>query len=560
MCTCAQTSIPIQHMLNYEFMILHACACTRHQATPPRRRTATPRYPPAVLQWLAHGLNECLAVLEPLVWSKLTGELEDEWHYVQSQALGGEMGKDVSRSGSVRVHLPNLHSSAGPGRAGSAQGQVGTLGSGGKAQAGVQIPAPGAGSVGPGVSPGGPVGGVPEQNSGVRALPLGGVHPLAAATIGVVGSGFTLGHARLSVAWSSDTRETVTPRPTPAAGQDVGARGADSSLDLLLGMEPAGRGAAEEGIQGAGRCSALGLALGAEGAGCVSPDHQQPGSSVLLMGAELAAGIAGAVAAVEGAGGAAVGDLAGGPAHTGQEPAGAGAVHTVADSVGQSMRRFFKRSKSSLNARAAGRVAFAPDMVMTSPDLGDIASAPDGLTSRAVLPPPPVGPNSAHVCSAVLDAPSVPTSTTLAYGPGDVPPTGSDLTQLDTHKEQAGGEAPTSAADSSDPRVQGGGAGPARPRRAPSFRVAPPARCASGKRMSALITGLQGKMQEAQRLAVNAQAMAGMSRGDDLRSVDIVEKIGSGGFGVCYLAMFQVGVVFAGTQLDGHLMFWVWSG
>jgi hypothetical protein len=32
------------------------------------------RYPPAVLQWMAQVLNECLSLIEPLVRAKLTGE------------------------------------------------------------------------------------------------------------------------------------------------------------------------------------------------------------------------------------------------------------------------------------------------------------------------------------------------------------------------------------------------------------------------------------------------------------------------------------------------------
>lgn len=80
-----------------------------------------------------------------------------------------------------------------------------------------------------------------------------------------------------------------------------------------------------------------------------------------------------------------------------------------------------------------------------------------------------------------------------------------------------------------------------RARRAPSFRVAPSASSSSGKRMSALITGLQDRVQEAQRQQLNQQALGTDARAGDLRSIHIISRIGSGGFGVCYLALFQVG-------------------
>lgn len=76
------------------------------------------------------------------------------------------------------------------------------------------------------------------------------------------------------------------------------------------------------------------------------------------------------------------------------------------------------------------------------------------------------------------------------------------------------------------------------PSRKPSFRVAlNNVGSSSGKRMSALITGLQDRVQEAQRLQLNQLALA--PRSQDLQGIHVISKIGSGGFASCYLAWYQ---------------------
>lgn len=59
----------------------------------------------------------------------------------------------------------------------------------------------------------------------------------------------------------------------------------------------------------------------------------------------------------------------------------------------------------------------------------------------------------------------------------------------------------------------------------------------SGKRMSALIIGLQDRVQEAQRQQLNQRAL--VPHNEDLKDITIVSKIGTGGFSACYLAIYQ---------------------
>jgi len=70
-------------------------------------------------------------------------------------------------------------------------------------------------------------------------------------------------------------------------------------------------------------------------------------------------------------------------------------------------------------------------------------------------------------------------------------------------------------------------------RRAPSFRVASSSR---SMRMSALIGGVQDRVQEMQRQHVQQVVF---NRPDELRNIDILHKIGSGGFGTVYLGSYQ---------------------
>ncbi|GLI64469.1 hypothetical protein VaNZ11_007742 [Volvox africanus] len=70
--------------------------------------------------------------------------------------------------------------------------------------------------------------------------------------------------------------------------------------------------------------------------------------------------------------------------------------------------------------------------------------------------------------------------------------------------------------------------------RTPSFIMS---RSFTGKRISALISGVQDRVQQAQRMSVSYNTLA--SRPDDLRAITILEKIGSGGFGTVYLGVYQ---------------------
>ncbi|GFH14155.1 predicted protein [Haematococcus lacustris] len=59
----------------------------------------------------------------------------------------------------------------------------------------------------------------------------------------------------------------------------------------------------------------------------------------------------------------------------------------------------------------------------------------------------------------------------------------------------------------------------------------------SARRIGALISGLQGKVQEAQRHQL--QARAETLHQDELGNISISAKIGAGGFGACYRGLYQ---------------------
>ncbi|KXZ43220.1 hypothetical protein GPECTOR_97g758 [Gonium pectorale] len=93
------------------------------------------------------------------------------------------------------------------------------------------------------------------------------------------------------------------------------------------------------------------------------------------------------------------------------------------------------------------------------------------------------------------------------------------------------GPAPGSIAAAAGSAV---GAAAARVRN-PSFMLM--SRSFTGKRISALISGVQDRVQQAQRMSVSYNTM--FNRPDDLRSIVMLEKLGSGGFGTVYLGMYQ---------------------
>ncbi|KAG2427307.1 hypothetical protein HXX76_012502 [Chlamydomonas incerta] len=95
-----------------------------------------------------------------------------------------------------------------------------------------------------------------------------------------------------------------------------------------------------------------------------------------------------------------------------------------------------------------------------------------------------------------------------------------------------GGSGSPAATSGASPRMRGGGGGGSGG--GASFMMS---RSFTGKRMSALISGVQDRVQQAQRMSVSYNSM--FSRPDDLRSIAMMEKIGSGGFGTVYLGMYQ---------------------
>ncbi len=75
-------------------------------------------------------------------------------------------------------------------------------------------------------------------------------------------------------------------------------------------------------------------------------------------------------------------------------------------------------------------------------------------------------------------------------------------------------------------------------KRKASFRLAQSQQgSSSGKRMGALIAGLQDRVQEAQRQQLN-QRTRGQGP-EDLHAIQVKSKVGSGGFGACYLASYR---------------------
>ncbi|GFH21324.1 protein kinase domain-containing protein [Haematococcus lacustris] len=75
-------------------------------------------------------------------------------------------------------------------------------------------------------------------------------------------------------------------------------------------------------------------------------------------------------------------------------------------------------------------------------------------------------------------------------------------------------------------------------RRKTSFQVSrSPIASSSARRIGALISGLQDKVQEAQRYQL--QARASFVRHEELSCISISAKIGTGGFGACYRALYQ---------------------
>jgi hypothetical protein len=80
----------------------------------------------------------------------------------------------------------------------------------------------------------------------------------------------------------------------------------------------------------------------------------------------------------------------------------------------------------------------------------------------------------------------------------------------------------------------------------PSFKVTNAKEGPSSRRIGALVAGLQNKLQEAQRAETQARVNAARN-GDELRHISISRKLGTGGFGACYLGMYQGSEVGAAT-------------
>ncbi|KAJ9528954.1 hypothetical protein QJQ45_000520 [Haematococcus lacustris] len=88
-------------------------------------------------------------------------------------------------------------------------------------------------------------------------------------------------------------------------------------------------------------------------------------------------------------------------------------------------------------------------------------------------------------------------------------------------------------------------------RRKTSFQVSrSPIASSSARRIGALISGLQDKVQEAQRYQL--QARASFVRHEELSSISISAKIGAGGFGACYRALYQGAEVAIKVVHDRH--------
>ncbi|KAJ9529279.1 hypothetical protein QJQ45_007960 [Haematococcus lacustris] len=94
------------------------------------------------------------------------------------------------------------------------------------------------------------------------------------------------------------------------------------------------------------------------------------------------------------------------------------------------------------------------------------------------------------------------------------------------------------ACDSQTTRSLGGFNRTPGKQRQPSFRVnRSPMASSSARRIGALISGLQGKVQEAQRHQLQARAES--LHQDELGNISISAKIGAGGFGACYRGLYQ---------------------